>query len=263
MVKQILVIGFLIAVLSCAYVIAQTPAADLPSAVPPNNAKVYVEEYDFNFGYMPSDAFVSHSYWLFSHGKDSLKILRVKPACGCTKAPLIKEVLAPGDSAPVELVFHANAGQRGHAQKSATVTVNDNNKGNFQLQFSAEIYNTAAPDSLTPISLSKSMVKWDPTNKSSRQTITLKNGSGMAIGYKIVSSPKGFVNVDAKPGLIQPGKTVDMSFAIAGEFTGLEFQKSLTLECNDVKKTRYTIPLTLVSQTTPTTTTAPSAQGSH
>jgi hypothetical protein len=52
------------------------------------NAKVYIEETNFDFGYIPGGEVVSHSYYLHSRGTDSLKILNVKPGCGCTKAPL-------------------------------------------------------------------------------------------------------------------------------------------------------------------------------
>lgn len=63
--------------------IAQTPpaqpAANAPSAIPPSKAKLYIDNTEFNFGWMPSDAYVSHAYWLHSRGQDSLKILSVRP----------------------------------------------------------------------------------------------------------------------------------------------------------------------------------------
>ena len=232
---------------------AQTPAPktepgkDL-SAFPPSKAKVYAGEVDFQFGYMPNDASVSHSYWLHSRGEDSLKILRVKPACGCTKAPLKKEVVAAGDSGEVELVFHASAGQKGNITKSATVTCNDNDKGNFQLRFGANIYAQDHPDSLTPLTLSQGIVKWDQAGKSKDMTVTLTNVSATPVALKLVTQPHGYVDVDLGTGDIKPGKSRDIKLRVAKDFTGPDFTKSFTFECNDANKTRYSVPVMLTAQ---------------
>ncbi len=87
----------------------------------------------FDFGYISAGSVVSHSYVFHSRGTDSLKILNVKPGCGCTKAPLKKEVVAAGDSTEVELVFTSNKGAKGNVGKSATVSCNDSDRGTFQL----------------------------------------------------------------------------------------------------------------------------------
>lgn len=55
------------------------PAQQAPTLPPPSKAKLYIDNTDFNFGWIPSDAYVSHAYWLHSHGADSLKILSVRP----------------------------------------------------------------------------------------------------------------------------------------------------------------------------------------
>lgn len=68
---------------------------------------------------------------LRSAGSDSLKILKVQPACGCTKAPLKKEVVAAGDSTGVELVFTLSSASRGRVSKSAMVYANESTKASF------------------------------------------------------------------------------------------------------------------------------------
>jgi len=42
-------------------------------------AKVYVEETTHNFGFIPTESTVTHSFYLHNYGTDSLKILKVKP----------------------------------------------------------------------------------------------------------------------------------------------------------------------------------------
>ena len=264
--KSILV---LVGLLTASVLVAQSSSPEL-TAFPPNKAKVYVDELSFDFGLMPNDASVSHSYWLHSRGEDSLKILRLKPACGCTKAPLTKEVIAPGDSGEVELVFKASPGQRGNVTKTATVTCNDNNKGNFQLSFSSKIYPKEYPDSLQPLTLSTGSVKWDQTSKSKVQSIELKNVSQSPINISIVARPKGFVELEMSDKEIMPGKTKELKFKISPEFTGQEFTKSFTFACTNAEKTRYSIPVVLAAQVAavapplqkPTATKANAGEGS-
>ncbi len=236
-----------VALLSATMLFAQAKTPEL-SAFPPNKARVLVNEMSFDFGYMPNDASVSHSYWLHSRGEDSLKILRVKPACGCTKAPLKKEVVAVGDSGEVELVFRANPGQRGNVTKTATVTCNDNNRGNFQLSFSANIYPKEFPDSLAPLNLSVGSVKWDQTTKEKVQSVVVKNVSKAPLSVSVLARPNGFVVLEMDDKEILPGKTKELKFSIASDFTGLDFTKSFTFACSDAGKTRYSIPVVLAAQ---------------
>lgn len=241
------VFNIAISLLMPSLLFAQAKTPEL-SAFPPSKAKVQVGEVSFDFGHMPNDASVSHSYWLHSRGEDSLKILRVKPACGCTKAPLRKEVVAVGDSGEVELVFRANPGQRGNVTKTATVTCNDNNMGNFQLKFSASIYPNEHPDSLAPLTLSAGSVKWDQASKGSSQSIVMKNVSRLPVKLSVVASPKGFVDLDMDAREIPPGGTKELRFSISKNFTGQDFTKSFTFECSDAAKTRYSIPVVLSAQ---------------
>lgn len=72
----------LLCLIMCGIVLAQTPgqpAQKAPSAIPPSKAKIYIDNTDFHFGWIPSDAYVSHAYWMHSRGEDSLKILSVRP----------------------------------------------------------------------------------------------------------------------------------------------------------------------------------------
>jgi hypothetical protein len=52
---------------------------DEPNVQKPSGAKLYIEETKFDFGYIPADAVVSHSFFFYSRGTDTLKILNVRP----------------------------------------------------------------------------------------------------------------------------------------------------------------------------------------
>lgn len=57
-------------------------------------------------------------------GGDTLRIAEVKPSCGCTVAPISKTVLAPGDTATVDVSLDV-ANSTGAQQKNLTITSND------------------------------------------------------------------------------------------------------------------------------------------
>ncbi|MBC8146322.1 MAG: DUF1573 domain-containing protein, partial [bacterium] len=60
-------------------------------------------------------------------GTDTLKITEVKPSCGCTTAPLDKNVLLPGDTASV-MVSVDVAHSSGPVSKNMTSNSNDSAK---------------------------------------------------------------------------------------------------------------------------------------
>ena len=41
--------------------------------------RLTLPESEFDFGYVPQNSTISHVFWLYSTGDDSLKILSVKP----------------------------------------------------------------------------------------------------------------------------------------------------------------------------------------
>ncbi|MCX6832471.1 MAG: DUF1573 domain-containing protein [candidate division Zixibacteria bacterium] len=205
------------------------------------NAKVFIEETNFDFGYIPGGEVVSHSYYLHSRGTDSLKILNVKPGCGCTKAPLKKDVVAVGDSANVELVFTSSKGGRGAVSKSATVTCNDNDRSNFQLTFKGMTYDS--PDSLRPLSLSDATIKIDAEGRSKEAKLEVKNVSKTNVRIHLVSQPSDYLKIDVPDSEIKPGKEKEIKVRVNPLVNDEEFKKSFTFAVNDSAGTRYTVPV--------------------
>ena len=41
--------------------------------------KLTIPETEFDFGYVPQNSKVSHVFWLYSTGEDTLKVLKVTP----------------------------------------------------------------------------------------------------------------------------------------------------------------------------------------
>lgn len=62
--------------LSALILVSSSALAEEPTR---SGAKLFIDQTSFDFGYIPSEATVSHVFFLYSHGTDSLKILNVKP----------------------------------------------------------------------------------------------------------------------------------------------------------------------------------------
>ena len=210
-----------------------------------SGAKLVVEETAFDFGYIPAGDIVSHSYFFHNQGSDSLKILKVQPGCGCTKAPLRKEVVAVGDSTDVELVYTSNKAAHGMFSKSAMVTSNDFDNPTLQLTFKGTAFDS--PDSLKPLTLSKANVAWDGQSKSQEAKIVVKNVSKSAVKMQMVSMPYGYLKIDLPDSEIKPGKDKEIKVKLDQKVTDSEFRKSFTFALSDSSHTRYTIPVTLTS----------------
>jgi hypothetical protein len=67
--------------------------------------KPYMGETEFDFGRTAQHGTVSHRFWIENVGDETLEITKVVPGCGCTKAPLLDSVLAPGQKTPLDIFF--------------------------------------------------------------------------------------------------------------------------------------------------------------
>lgn len=75
---------------------------------------------------------------LYNIGTDSLKIINVKATCGCTTAPIDKNVLCAGDSATLDIKLTIS-GVSGPLHKTINITTNDSSKPNAVLHLRADV----------------------------------------------------------------------------------------------------------------------------
>jgi hypothetical protein len=77
-----------------------------------------------NFDTLTTSLPVRNSFRIRNDGKSNLIIRDVNPSCGCTAVKPVKNVLAPGDSTYIEVVFSPKD-QTGDFNKGITVITND------------------------------------------------------------------------------------------------------------------------------------------
>lgn len=79
------------------------------------------EELPFDFGFMPNQAEVTHTFWLTNHSNDSIRVASIRPGCGCLSAPLPEQPVAPQDSVALPITFHSGR-FRDYIEKTTRVT---------------------------------------------------------------------------------------------------------------------------------------------
>lgn len=202
--------------------------------------KLTVSEQDFNFGQAPQHAKVSHVFWLYNVGDDSLRIINVKPGCGCTQAPLSKKHLVPGDSARLEIIFSTKT-YRGRVVKSPTIMTNEGGQPH-RVRIHAQIQeqaNQAYPLSLSPAAMDLVDL---PGADQGLFRIKLHNRSDQSLHFKIIDIPDELVTLTL-PEELAAGAEGEALLEMTSVGQSKSFIKSLTFELDDENSTRVTIPL--------------------
>lgn len=100
---------------------------DFSALTPEQLAKAPVMEIDnpeFNFGTIKNGEKVEHEFVIRNSGKTDLIIRSVKASCGCTAVQPEKNVIAPGETTKMKVIFNS-AGKTGSQNKTVTVITND------------------------------------------------------------------------------------------------------------------------------------------
>lgn len=204
-------------------------------------SKALVVEPTFDFGYIPQQAKVSHTYWVSNLGTDTLRVFNVRPGCGCTKAPQTTFEAAPDDSLPIELVF--DAGRRTRDQlKSTKVTCNDPGKSQFDLQLSAYVY--TEKDTIQPIAITKNdVLKLTTDDLGKTFSVHFTNESKEPLSVTIVDYPPELVSITPPSAPVAPGKSGEIRVKVNSKLDRNNYQKSFTFALSDKAKTRFSVPI--------------------
>ena len=86
------------------------------------------EESEHNFGNIEEKGGkVSHKFTFTNNGKNPLRILSVKPSCGCTTPDWTKDEIKPGNQGYIIAEYNPK-GRPGVFRKSLSIVTNDNQR---------------------------------------------------------------------------------------------------------------------------------------
>jgi hypothetical protein len=199
-----------------------------------------VSDSTFAFGIVPQHATISHIFWLYSVGDDTIKISKVVPGCSCMRAPIEKNILPPKDSVRLILTLDTRM-YRGQIYKHPAIYTNAPDSVS-NILFTA--FATTRPDTVKPIQIipyKLEMIQYGD-NPRNRIDFTLKNASEKDLTPKLVSFPVDFVTIEL-PSVVPANGEAKGSVIINADVTDKPFQRSFTFQVNDDKSTRYTVPI--------------------
>jgi hypothetical protein len=195
----------------------------------------------FDFGYVPQDATVSHTYWLRNTGTETVEIKQIKPNCGCTRVPPVDSTIAPGDSLPVEIIF-ASRNITGKVEKFTRIVSNVEGRSPALTFRSLVVKDGENP---APIRSTPAVVN---LNGGTTARVTIRNVSRDLLVAKVVDGESEFIRLPISELTLAPEESKELSFEIIPQKNTDEFEKSITLETNDPAKSRITIPITNIKK---------------
>jgi hypothetical protein len=199
-----------------------------------------VDQPEFDFGYVPRDARISHVFWLKSVGDGVVRITKVLPGCGCTKAPVDKTELAAGDSTRLEVTFNTR-GYRNRVTKSPKIVTSEGRE-QTALRFTAHV----VPESgkTHPIVVSPFVIDLGSSEPRASDWIafTIANVSESDLEIALIERPEGCFDLEL-PRRVQAGGKAVGRLKLDDESSERSFEKSITIELNDELRTRFTIPV--------------------
>jgi hypothetical protein len=191
-----------------------------------------------DFGYAPQKSKVTCRFWIYSTGSDTLQIADVKPGCGCTKAPLEKKIVPPGDSAFVDITFNT-----GQYKGKTTKTVNVMAYGGLPAQrVTIDAYVLASPDSATALTIEPATLEMGGASAKREITFSIQNKTQGDVSPQLVLSPRDDIEIKL-PKTIKAGRDGQGKVKLLAKTIPPGFAKSFTFAIDDSLQTRFTIPI--------------------
>ncbi len=89
-----------------------------------NAPRVKFDQTTFDFNEIKQGEVVEHEFVISNTGKSNLIIRKIRASCGCTAVDPEKDVLSPGESSKLKVIF-SSRGKVGKQNKTITVITND------------------------------------------------------------------------------------------------------------------------------------------
>jgi hypothetical protein len=202
--------------------------------------KVTFPNSPWDFGEMLQQQKASHQFEIHNAGTDTLFISSVKPSCGCTSAPLTKDVVAPGESIWLDVTFDSKRFS-GTVNKSVVVFCNDAENPRPEIVFSARIETarkliTVAPE---PTDLGNLL-----PGKPDQAKVTFTNTGSEPYRLSVLDWPKNWMKLSWTEKVVDPNRSIDLRVGTSSSAPMGSFSASLTLDVQGAQTSRMSVPLT-------------------
>lgn len=194
----------------------------------------------WDFGQVLQQEEVSHQFEVKNTGSDTLFISRVKPACGCTSAPLTRDVVGPGESIWIDVTFNTKKFS-GKVTKAVTVFSNAPNDPQAKFTFTADVATSRKPVALASSSADLGQLVPDKPDQSS---IALTNVGDEPYRLRLADWPTSWMEPAWTEKVLDPGDTLSLAIGTHGTPPLGKFGTSLTFDVEGREKSRMSLPVT-------------------
>ena len=212
-----------------------TPAIFAETSQP--DTKLKVVDDSFRWGYAPRHAFLTRSFWLKPSGEDTVHIFDVVPGCSCTKSPLEKKVIAPGDSARLEIILNTGA-YRGKVHKRPQIQVEHE-----LFPHVLKVWSYAVADTQSMPRLEIIPRRFDITDGKTDAQLKIQNKTDSAISLRTIELRRDLLDVNL-PDSLGPSREVTVNLKLTPPAKGW-FVQSFTFGAKTAggEELRYTVPI--------------------
>lgn len=211
-----------------------------------SKARIFLPDTRWDFGYLPKGGTVSHIFQVKNIGEDTLIIVKVRSGCACTIVPLFKDRLAPKETADLEVVFDSDKIKPGKTSKSVQIISNDPTKPFEELHYTANVRDTNSLVKLTPEQIYFDTV---PQESQAKRTLVVENISQEKLSVELVEGPKDFVDLNVQRRSLKPGEKIEITLGLKKNVPFGSFRSSFTLDFENSKVVRVTVPISGVVMT--------------
>jgi hypothetical protein len=202
--------------------------------------RVEIPQGTFNFGIAPQHRELTHSFWIKSVGDDTLRITKVVPGCACTSVPLTDSVIAPGDSAALQIVFKTGR-YRGRITKKPHIITNASDE---KIELNVEVEVVLEGDDVGPLAIRPERLdvsQFGPKLRR-RSRFQLENRTDQDLNITVVDSIHNSFDIKL-PRKITVGETAEGLITVHEDKYETAFQESATIRVDDPNGFVYSLPV--------------------
>jgi len=208
------------------------------------SGKLDLSERVFDFGMVPREAKVMHTFILKNIGNDTLHIIEIKPGCSCTATPIDKKVIAVNDQAVMPVTYKTGRSS-GKSSKGVKITTDMKPRGLYPIQIDAYIESpTARPPKFYAEPRSIEFIpSYDALAGNAKALIYNMNEKEVAI--KIVDYTTDMGTASLSSDKIKSGQNIELNFDFIENANYKPVYGSVTMEVylDEQEVLRYTVPI--------------------
>jgi hypothetical protein len=188
-------------------------------------AKLSVEEPDYDFGTIYRGNEARHSFTITNSGTATLEITNIRSSCGCTVPSIAKRKLEPGETTKLTAVFDSGR-FKGSVTKNIYIYSNDSASPITKLSIHSNVHQDieVAPASIYFAGLKE--------GESVQREIEIKNLSGKRVDISEIASTVSSVELQLEKMVLQPDEATLLHLRIPKVEKGMKLTGELTIYNN-------------------------------